>query len=136
MIWYIFKHIWNVVYFSNYFEKHTPSAAFGGAPGRCRALGRGIFFKLVWKIHNISNMFENIPNHVFKLIPNRIFQNFNVLWGMQVTNYLQYCFTWRCHCRSWMMSYPSTCPQPAKIRWQTINKEHAVNNKFGNLHPS
>ena len=42
---------------------------------------------VVWKIHNISNMFENIPNHVFKLVPNRIFQTFNVLWGMQVTSY-------------------------------------------------
>ena len=31
--------------FSKQVEHNTPGTAFGGAPGRCRALGRGIFSK-------------------------------------------------------------------------------------------
>ena len=84
----IFKDFWKMECFFKIIWKIPPPQGAAAPWGAAEGGAGGMFFKIVWKIHNISNMFENIPNHVFKLIPNRIFQNFNVLWGMQVTNYV------------------------------------------------
>ena len=58
-------------------EKHTPGAAFGGAPGRCRALRRGYFSDDFEKALCVSEIFENWQSNNFKLAQMQLFQDVN-----------------------------------------------------------
>ena len=66
----IFKQMFeNTIHFQTNFEKIPLALPPAAPPGRCRALGRGTFFKMCLKMDRISkHLFENglIFKHLFE----------------------------------------------------------------------
>ena len=72
--------------------KTYPGAAFGDAPGRGGALGRGYVFKWFWKSTPFFKIFENLQSHTARL---QGFQNFNNYEGTQDGTYVLFTAIWQ-----------------------------------------